>query len=253
MNNEMIVKKLCINNISALICYKKDSKNLPVIIFSHGFRGNKEYFLEEMKRYAMSNFFTISIDNQGHGERKDKYFSEYAFENNKLNILKVRELINETAKEIPKLINFLENNDHVDIRRVGMYGTSMGGFITFRALTLEKRIIVAAPFISSPVWDELPKINKKPLVDNFELRKQLKEYSKENAPINFIDKFFDKKILIQLGKDDKHFNIKKVRSFVNKVNELSSNKIKLIEYENVAHEVTAEMKKKALDWFKEVI
>lgn len=251
--NEIIINKLNINDIPVIVCYKKDSENLPVIIFSHGFRGSKEDFLDDMNIYAKNNLFTISIDNRGHGERKEKHFSEYAFKNAKLNILKVRKLINETAKDIPEVINYLEKNHHVDAGRIGMSGISMGGFTTFRALTLETRIKIASLFISSPIWDELPKTNKKPLIDTIELRKKLKEYSKENAPVNFIEKFYDKKILLQLGKDDKHIDIEKVRRFVNKVNKHNSDIITIIEYENVAHEVTAEMKRKALDWIKKVL
>ena len=149
INNEIVNKKLRINDIPAIISYKKNIKHAPMIIFSHGFRGNKEDFPEEMKLYTMNNFFTISIDNKGHGDRNDIQFFKYAMENEKLNILKVRELINETAKDIHKVITFLENNDHIDTSRIGMSGISMGGFITFRALTLEKRIRVAAPFIVS--------------------------------------------------------------------------------------------------------
>jgi predicted esterase len=181
-NNEIGTDKIRINNIPALVCYKKEIKNAPLIIFSHGFTGNKKDFSEEMKIYAKNNFYTVSIDNKAHGERNDIQFFEYAMENEKLNILKVRELINETAKEIHEVINFFEHNDHIDIRHTAMLGVSMGGFITFRALTLEKRISTAALFISSPVWDEFPK----------------------NVP--------------------------------------------LIEYENVAHEVTTDMKTKALEW-----
>jgi hypothetical protein len=45
------------------------------------------------------------------GERKDSPFFTCAFENGKLNILKVRELINETAKEACKVIDFFENGE----------------------------------------------------------------------------------------------------------------------------------------------
>jgi esterase/lipase len=221
--------KITIDTIPALVCHKKEIKNSPLIIFSHGFTGTKEDFLEEMKLYAEHNFFTVSIDNKGHGERNDMRFFEYAME-----------------KEIHQVIDFFENNDRIDIGHTVMIGVSMGGFITFRALTLEKRISAAALFISSPVWDELPK--NVPLIDNPESRAQLKRYSKENSPLNFMEKFYNRNMLIQIGKADNHFDTEKVRLFVDKVNQHSVDKIQLIEYEKVAHEVTPDMKRKALDW-----
>lgn len=118
--NEMIIEKLTIDDIPAIVCYKKDVKHAPLIIFSHWFSGKKEDLLGEMELYAEKYFFTVSIDNKGHGEREEMRFSEYTMENEKTNILKVRELINETAKDILKVIDFLENDSHIDRKRTGL-------------------------------------------------------------------------------------------------------------------------------------
>ena len=249
--DEIVFKNLDFDNMPAIVCFKNNIKHAPLIVFSHGFKGNKECFREEMVKYARNDFFTVSIDNKGHGDRNDTPFFEYAMKDKKLNILKVRELINETAKEIPGLIDLLENDGRVDCRRTGMAGYSMGGFITYRAMMLENRIKAAAPFISSPAWNEFPR--NVPVVDDIELRRQLKEYSEKNSPVNFPEKFYDRNILIQIGKNDNHFNIENVRLFVDKVNEHSADKIRLIEYDNVAHDVTIEMKETAFDWLKKVL
>jgi len=248
-DNDIVVDKMSLGPIPAIACYQRNAAHAPLIIFSHGFTGNKEDGGEEMTLYAGKGFFTVSIDNRGHGERKDEPFFSQVMENGKLDVLKVRKLINQTAEDIPVVIDHFENDDRVAPGRAGMLGVSMGGFITFKALALDDRIRAAAPIIASPVWDEFPKDT--PLVDTPELRGRLKAYAEEHGPTRFLERFFDRDILVHIGTADRHFAPAGVRSFVEKVNASGRGRIRLLEYPGVAHEVTAEMRRKTLAWMIE--
>jgi dipeptidyl aminopeptidase/acylaminoacyl peptidase len=59
------------------------------------------------------------------------------FQDDKLDVYQVRRLIKETADDIPTIIDHLTADNQIDEQRIGMFGVSMGGFVTFRALVIE--------------------------------------------------------------------------------------------------------------------
>ncbi|MBN1696728.1 MAG: alpha/beta fold hydrolase [Spirochaetales bacterium] len=252
-HTDIVADSYYIHDIPVTTSYKKTAFRMPVVIFSHGFTRSKEDFTGELLEYAKRGIYGIALDNRGHGERKEKKFFEVAMEAGGLNILTVRELIDATAKDIPIIIDYLKDEPYVDIERIGVYGVSMGGFTAFRAVTLDDRIKAAAPVIASPVWDEFPKGNG--LVDTPELRQRLGEFARKKEPVNLKDKFHNKHILIQIGKDDPHFDPDKVRSFAEDVitHNTVPGRMQLKEYANVAHEVTDEMRATVMEWMTEVL
>ncbi len=249
---KIIKEVLWIHDIPLLQFYKEEISNAPIIIFSHGFTNSKEYFKDEMEIYANLGFFVISIDNRGHGERKDIKFNEYVWDNGKLNILKIRQLINNTAFDIQKVINYYKRDPRINLERIAMIGVSMGGFITYRTVTIDDRINPAICLISSPEYYDFPK--DAPLIDDLKSKKALYEFSQKNSPINFMEKYYNKNILIQIGENDTHLEKKKVYQFVEEIENKNQNgKIELIEYKNLSHEVTDEMYKKTREWINQYL
>ena len=104
----------------------------------------------------------------------------------------------------------------IENTRIAMMGVSMGGFTTYRATVLDKRIKVAIPIISSPVWGDLPE--NYPANEEPHIIASLKHLSKQYAPSNFIDKFYPTALLMQVGGDDKHFDLNKLKHRITSYN-----------------------------------
>ncbi|MCX7711410.1 MAG: prolyl oligopeptidase family serine peptidase [Clostridia bacterium] len=250
-----------INEIPVLEFYKDDGKKKPLLLVSHGFTGkkeamNKDHKLEDL---AEMGYYVVALDNRMHGERPGTSFTVEAVKSlGKLDVYVIRKAIKETADDIKVLIDTYSKEEIIDKDKIGMMGVSMGGFVTYRAMVIDDRIKVAVPFISSPFWDDIPGDIPKEisLEQTEEQKKNLEIYANEYSPGNQLDKFYPRAILGQVGDSDKHFKVRRVEDFYGKLKkeyEKDPDKLKLIVYPNVKHEVTEEMWENALEWLKKYL
>lgn len=139
-----------VDGIPVLKCFQKQVRRKPLIILLHGFRENKQSWISHLQNLAEHSYNTVALDNKNHGERREPDFITQVYREGNLKAHEVRRSIKETAEDVSRLIDYSVAATTVDQNRIGMAGVSMGGFVTFRALVIEKRIKVAAPIISSP-------------------------------------------------------------------------------------------------------
>lgn len=244
-------EKCKIDGIPTLSCFKDDGLQKPLIILSHALRDLKEYWQAKLEALAAAGYYAVALDNRGHGERKEKDSGARVFIDRKVNVYEVRRLIKETADDVPILINHFAAKKQVDAARIGMVGVSMGGFATFRALVIEKRIKVAAPILASPHFDEMP--SDVPTSKRPEIQQALEAYSREYSPAHDLGRFFPRAVLIQIGGQDKHFNGQRVAQFYRELTSYYQEmpeKLAFIVDENAAHEFTASMWDNVTDWFQ---
>lgn len=245
-----------INGIPVLEIYEDNEKDKPLVLVSHGFAGSKESMNEDgkMDELAKMGYYVVALDNRMHGERPGASFKVEAVKSmGKINLVMVRTAIKETADDVKRLVDFYSYEEQIDENRIGMIGVSMGGFVTYRAMTIEDRIKVAVPFISSPFWDDIPGDLPKELEIETE---NLEVYSNEYSPGNQVEKFYPCAIFGQVGDSDEHFKVERVQDFygaLEKYYEKTPDKLKLKVYPNVGHEVTDEMWKNGLEWFEEYL
>ncbi len=242
-----------VQDIPIIEYYKAGQEKMPLLLLSHGFSGSKNDFFQDMKfvqELADKGFYIIAMDNRGHGDRNDLSFASCAIKNSKINIYEIRNLIKNSADDVSTLINYYENNNLIDKKRIGMTGCSMGGFITFRAMMTDSRIQAAAPLIGSPTWEDIPQEVPQPLsVDRDEaILKKLKALSLQYSPNYFPEKFYGRNLLIQNGEQDKHVDCNEVKNFYDKVAEISPETISLITYPATEHKVTPEMLTVTREW-----
>jgi len=150
MNNNKV--KFLNGRIPALLCFEESPEiaaKRGTILFYHGLTVCKETNLKELESLASRGFLSIGIDNAGHGERA---FDHSKFEDDVKNEVFL-EMVRDTVKEIPELINELIGMRLAYPSKIGVCGISMGGFITYGAVALDKRIAAAAPILGSPSWD----------------------------------------------------------------------------------------------------
>ncbi len=134
--------------IPVMYCYPKGAVNAPLVIFNHGTGGCGHEQLFMGIPLAQAGFFTVLLDARNHGRRKPANWAElYAPPQYKRTY--VQALI-DTCDDISRLIDHLEHDPRVDATRIGITGISQGGYMSFMAITRDKRISVAAPMIGSP-------------------------------------------------------------------------------------------------------
>ncbi len=248
-NNSSNFFKSRINEIPVLICSNEDISPKPLVIFSHGFSGNKEFWKEYMKELAELGYYTVAIDNRLHGERNDEGFGSVISNDGKVDFYKVFEAIKLNAEDIIQVLDYFTKKAEIDKTRVAMVGISMGGFTTYRTVVIDNRIKVAIPIIASPVWGDLPKDT--PINDNSEIIKMFNILSSKFNPSKYLDHFYPTALFMQAGSKDIHFDVDKLKKFYEDIKQYYINdpsKLKLIIFEGVKHEFTKEMWDNTKSW-----
>lgn len=244
-----IVEKV-VGKIPVLVCRPASGSNHPLVIVSHGFSGSKETVAAQLEidRLAQKGWYVVALDNRGHGDRRASLVTEGGV----VSLLRIRALIRDTADDIPRLVDEFARAPEVDASRIAMVGVSMGGFATWRALSIDPRIKFGAPLIASPYWEDIPGRIPFALSEVAEAQFLAARENPALAP----ETFAGKRILALLGADDPHLDPNKARAFVEGLansdpKERNGQVAKV--YPGVAHTVTAEMRATLLAWLDEVL
>lgn len=132
------------------------SKERGTVLFFHGFTANKDVQKPDLDMFAKEGYLLIGVDNWGHGDRLHPDFENH-FDPEGENIeQRFIEAVENTAVEVPALIDALTDQDLVNTDKLGIIGISMGAFISYKVLVTETRISAAALFIGSPYWGDSP-------------------------------------------------------------------------------------------------
>ncbi len=239
-----------------VIEFRPASPVRSILFVCHGFSSSKNQFLEDaelVKGLLQKGFMVIAPDNSGHGDRKGSSFKDRAFNESIINIFSVREMIDESANDISKLIDHYEGLGFNT--PFGITGISMGGFVSFKTLVNDYRVICAAPMIGSPVWEDVPSEKGIPPHMNIdrsdEAMNKLKRYSDKNSPHHHLNAFKGKRLLAQNGQLDAHVHIKHVQSFFSALNQVPGSKAELIVYPDLYHETNHQMIERVIRFFDE--
>lgn len=125
-------------NWNELINHAKPKR---VIFLSHGFGSRKEDNIKELEMLANMGFIAIGMDNFAHGERKSDLREEH----------QINYCIERSAYDILRLMDFMQTISNAPLS-FGMVGISLGGMITYMAVSLDSRIEMAVPILGRPDW-----------------------------------------------------------------------------------------------------
>ena len=245
-------RKRRISGIPVLECFPANAggKKLPLVIMLHGFTRSKEFWKKEMEKYAGLGYYTAAPDNRECGQRRSFRFYLKVLKGFKVNMAELVRLFKESADDCKNLIGHYVNENNIDNERIGVTGFSMGGYIAFRLLVIDSRVKAASPMIASPYWDDLPCDRR--MSDAPGIIKKLKAYSEMYNPALFPERIFPRPVLMQIGACDVHFKVKKVENFYENLKSYYNDvpeRVELLVYENVAHEITPAMLEKTSEWF----
>ncbi|MFT8323393.1 MAG: dienelactone hydrolase family protein, partial [Bacillus sp. (in: firmicutes)] len=143
----VLIEKLFINEIPLLHIVKKENydQKLPFIQFIHGFTSAKEHNLHFAYNLAEKGFRVVLPDCLYHGEREEGYVKM------DLNI-RFWEIVLKTIDEINIIKENFEEKGFIDINRIGLVGTSMGGIVTLGALRKYQWIHAAVSLMGMPYY-----------------------------------------------------------------------------------------------------
>ena len=130
------------------------------VLYYHGFGGDKGRCEPYMTALAGAGFLGVSLDAAGHGDRRladfDVIFEperwDTDFEATETDFLK---LIDDTAAEVPSVVDDLLARGWARPDRAGICGRSLGGNISYAALLADRRLRAAVSIVGSPEWTGL--------------------------------------------------------------------------------------------------
>jgi uncharacterized protein len=192
-----------------------------------------------------------------HGRRRDPDFdSKYSPRNYNDSFLKV---LLGTSDDISSLIDYFKDDCRTDTDRIGVTGISQGGFVSFMAITKDKRIKAAAPIIGSPDL-EAQFGNSLPFDEYAE------DIQKENIKHSPLRNFREMKptaLLIQNGAEDTVVPTTGVQKLVERLKVLYQDmpeRYQYIEYPGLGHSDRVDsmedplvMRKRAIEWLQKFL
>lgn len=140
-------------NIPLLHVYRESEieKQVPVVIFLHGFTSAKEHNLHYAYQLAAKGLRVLLPDAHLHGERQES-LDEVELS------LRFWEIVLTSIEEVNLLRNELVERNLIDKdTKIGLAGTSMGGIVTLGCLNVYPWIDTTAVMMGSPSYVHLAK------------------------------------------------------------------------------------------------
>ncbi|MEJ5202016.1 MAG: YqiA/YcfP family alpha/beta fold hydrolase [Anaerolineales bacterium] len=155
---QRIIQSETLYGIPTLTIYPKDAENLPVVFYVHGLTSNKRSGIELGDMLAEAGICMVAMDAAMHGERLDdrirtaweKPSSEdiYPFESGLDRLFLMFQIVEQTARDMETLIHHFSTDPRMNIHRLGVCGSSMGGFVAFLMAARFEMVQAAVTFIS---------------------------------------------------------------------------------------------------------
>jgi dienelactone hydrolase len=128
------------------------SEPVPVVLWYHGFRADALAHAGELERCAAAGFLAVGVDAVGHGARRDLFLDQRVARSADGGLPIMLEIVENTVREFPALIDALADSYPVDRERISIVGISMGAFLVYRAVALGSPVRAAVALLGSPEW-----------------------------------------------------------------------------------------------------
>jgi dienelactone hydrolase len=139
----------------AVVFRPKAEAKYPAVIVQHFLGGDKDHIALAalMPQLAQRGFLVAAIDGRHRGERQNGKSLEAAMLE-ALRTGKGRPFLIDTAYDVLRLVDYLQERPDVDAERIGMTGISEGGVLTWMCAAADERIKVAVPIIGVTSFGE---------------------------------------------------------------------------------------------------
>ena len=234
-------EKMTVEGIPALRFYPNNNdEKLPTIIYYHGWSSNKEFQRFKANILASYGYQVIVPDANHHGERGPVNYEEEGV----LEKYLLKTILN-SIEEAPSLISHVKELNKTDVNKIGIMGTSMGGFISSGIFAQNQIFKTLVVFNGACAWHKLEAFDKNEHTDEYwNYREQLDKYN----PSDYLAHFNERPVLLLHGEQDSSIPIDVQRYFYKKALEYyeDKNKIELIEVPKMDHYISTGMLENAV-------
>ena len=221
--------------VGAYLAIPKNGKApFPVVLLIDGLGGSKERWwgknnwpngIETTEALVRKGFAVFTIDAAMHGERFDStgvFPKPPTFRNNKL-MHTYYDMIHQTVQDYMRGLDYLETRGDIDTEKLGAYGLSMGGAITFILTALDERVKTSVTGVAVVYGNQ---------------------YSAVNA-YNFTPRISTKPFLMLMGDHDGYYTPKTATKLFNSI---GGDNNQLIIFEG-GHKIQPSYIPTIVDWF----
>lgn len=239
---KIIEKK--IKEIPVLIVQNEIEEHSQTVVFFHGFESAKEHNLTFAYLLAQAGYQVVLPDALYHGERNNRLTSEEL-------ALNFWEIILQNVADLSVI------KDELNLKDIGVAGTSMGGITTAASLTQYDWISVAVVLMGSPdlesfALDLITETNKtlKEPIDQALIEETLEKIKPYNLSTQ-MEKVSNRPILFWHGEADKLVPLNYAESFVSTYNQIYPSKhVKLLKEKQRGHHLSRYSIVEGVNWFK---
>ena len=242
IDNEFVTeKRIEVGEIPCLQFYPDNSRDkLPTIIYYHGWSSNKEFQRFKANVLASYGYQVVVPDSIHHGERDPiKHEEEGMLEKYLLKTIVT------SIEEAPVLINYVKEIEKTDKDRIGIIGTSMGGFISSGIFAQQQILKTLVVLNGACAWHKLEAFDQQEHTDEYwNYRNELVKYN----PAEHLDLFNERPVLLLHGDSDTSVPIEGQRYFYKKAVEHyeDKNRIELVEVPRMDHYISTGMWENAI-------
>lgn len=249
----VLIENHQLSDIPVLHVVKEDCKNekLPLVFFIHGYTSAKEHNLHYAYLLAEAGLRVILPDALYHGEREVKMSED------ELNF-KFWDIVINEIEELEILKNELVSRNLVDVERIGVVGTSMGGITTLGAMTKYPWIKAAVSLMGSPYFEkflegqvaELKRVGIDIPLTEEQLSLQFEKLRKYDLSLQ-PEKLNERPVMFWHGEKDEVVPFHYTYEFYKQIRSSYHNQdhIKFIVDSNADHKVSREGLLKTVEWF----
>lgn len=252
INNLININDINIENIPTKIFYPKNyDEKLKVIFVYHGWSCDNNSHIPLCSLLACHGYMAVISDAINHGQR-----GSIDYWNSDVGLNHFWPTVLNSLKEFPIILDYINKNYNIDLESVGVAGHSMGGIITSGILAHNPIIKCAVIMNSSGAWEETSIDFAGTMYHEFKnyIDAKLLEL-KPLSPINNIENFKNKPVLILHGLKDNLVPIGGEETFYNALKSSydDKDKVKFITYERLNHYVTESIINECINWFNEFL
>lgn len=233
----------CVAGLELAVFGAEAHPGAPVVFVTHGRFGAAVQVYTRCRDLAEEGLIAIAVEQRNHGRRLVDARRNMVVPSTMPDTLGT---FVGTASDIKLLVDFLPSSLGLAVDRVGMTGTSLGGFTTLFAMAMDRRIRVGVPINGGCDFKRAIELYEMLDCYSAEVDALVRKYD----PIHHAKSFSDRPLLMLNGAEDSVVPIALNRRFrrLLRPHYKDPSRLKLRAYAGVAHEVTEEMWAEARRW-----